>query len=292
MFTRRALSQGLVFGTVAALGAVAIASCTMDFKAFDFYGQPNGGSAATGGHGGTTTTSSHGGGGTGGGGTGGTATGGTGGTATGGTGGTATGGTGGTGGCSAPDECPGNDTTCRYRTCVGNQCGMADAPVATPCVEGGGTQCDGNGNCVQCGVPDNPPGGNCPSAICNGGCANNICHVTCPGAACGGAIDCPDGFACDVQCAAGNACKDQTVTCPTGNYACDVTCGSNGACPNTQLHCGTGPCTIHCNNTHACNGSTVNCGAEACTAECSGPQTFTVNHGTSCGCIKCNGACN
>jgi len=51
--------------------------------------------------------------------------------------------------CNAPVDCPGEDSTCAYRTCTLNTCGVDFAPTDTPC-EGGGS-CDGAGICV-------PPG--------------------------------------------------------------------------------------------------------------------------------------
>lgn len=52
--------------------------------------------------------------------------------------------------CLVAADCPGQDTQCRTRTCDGNTgtCGELDAPMGTPCNEGGGTACDGKGACV------------------------------------------------------------------------------------------------------------------------------------------------
>ena len=78
-----------------------------------------------------------------------------GGAATGGaaTGGAATGGEGGMGAeCTLPSECPGADMDCRYRTCIAQQCGMANAPALTDCNGASGDQCDGLGNCLSSGA--------------------------------------------------------------------------------------------------------------------------------------------
>lgn len=109
-----------------------------------------------------------------------------------GTAGTATGaGTGGGGVCATPADCPGDDTTCSYRTCEASQCGMATAPRGTPCDEDGGQWCDGTGSCVECNE----------------------------------ASDCDDGEDCQQnQCVSqlcGNSVQDQDET--------DVDCG--GSCP-------------------------------------------------------------
>lgn len=61
-----------------------------------------------------------------------------------------TGGEGGSGGCTSPQQCPGTDTTCQFRTCEDGSCGMANAAIDTPCSEQGGKLCDGNGSCVGC----------------------------------------------------------------------------------------------------------------------------------------------
>jgi hypothetical protein len=52
--------------------------------------------------------------------------------------------------CQTTDDCPGQDTTCRSRTCDAGDCGVADATAGTTCSEDGGSVCDGGGNCVEC----------------------------------------------------------------------------------------------------------------------------------------------
>jgi hypothetical protein len=109
------------------------------------------------------------------------------------------GGTGGSGGCATPMDCPGADTTCESRTCVGNVCGVEQAPAGSVCAEGGGTLCDGVGNCVVC-ITD----GDCAMAE---RCDNNACvPVTCTDSIlngdetdvdCGGSCNpCPNGDGC------------------------------------------------------------------------------------------------
>src|SRR6185437_924769 len=56
----------------------------------------------------------------------------------------------GQGGCSTAQDCPGTDTGCVVRSCVGGLCGTTYAPAVTPCNEGGGTVCNGTGSCVEC----------------------------------------------------------------------------------------------------------------------------------------------
>lgn len=105
-------------------GAVALATtaaCMQDFDQF-FQGQETGGGGGTGNTGNTGGSGNSG----------------------------NTGGGGGQPGCTGPNECPGNDTTCSYRTCDAGECGMANASSGTSCTEDGGQVCDGDGSCVEC----------------------------------------------------------------------------------------------------------------------------------------------
>lgn len=52
--------------------------------------------------------------------------------------------------CAAPEECPGEDTTCQTRTCTDGQCGVNNASAGVPCQEAGGLVCNGSGDCVGC----------------------------------------------------------------------------------------------------------------------------------------------
>jgi subtilisin-like proprotein convertase family protein len=57
---------------------------------------------------------------------------------------------GGTGGCVAPADCPGTDTTCAFRSCTASTCGTQLAAPGTSCTENGGHLCDGTGACLAC----------------------------------------------------------------------------------------------------------------------------------------------
>lgn len=113
------------------------------------------------------------------------ANGGTGGTGTGGGMGGGMGGEGGSPSCTSAEQCPGTDTTCRSRTCIGGSCGVQNAAVGTACAQG---VCDGAGQCVECTLPQH----------CNPGeiCTNQMCVVS--GPVCGnntieGSEECDDG---------------------------------------------------------------------------------------------------
>jgi peroxiredoxin len=90
-------------------------------------------------------------------------------------------------GCSDPSFCPGTDTTCAFRTCVGGQCGQGFANGGTPCGTtcSGSTLtsqvCNGSGGCVD-GASQS-----CSPYFCNG----NACATTC-----GSDFDCQAGFHC------------------------------------------------------------------------------------------------
>ena len=145
-------------------------------------------------------------------------------------------GAGGSGGCSSPTECPGVDTTCRYRTCDGS-CGMQNAPQGTVCTENGGEVCDGDGNCVF------DLGHSCSSGT---ECASDICQdLVCCDSACAGPCEsclAADTGGADGTCAAVEALTDPASECTAppalgcdGSDAC-ATCGATatpagGTCP-------------------------------------------------------------
>ncbi|MBW2523241.1 MAG: hypothetical protein JRI23_03660, partial [Deltaproteobacteria bacterium] len=102
------------------------------------------------------------------------------------------GGSGGSGGCTTADQCPGADTTCRFRTCEAEVCDFANAALGTECTEDGGQVCDDAGNCVECN-----DGSDCPDEY---SCESNQCiPPEC-------ANDTQDGDETDVDCGGG--------TCP------------------------------------------------------------------------------
>jgi hypothetical protein len=118
---------------------------------------------------------------------------------------------------------------------------------------------------VATGVPPHPE---CP-AICNGGCAEDECQILCTvDAPCRGPIQCPEDFACDVDCAGEDVCMGVQIACPN-DYSCALTCEGDLACHDTQLTCGFSECALECGApTTACEGTIVHCGPGACLGEC------------------------
>jgi hypothetical protein len=156
-------------------------------------------------------------------------------------GGGAGGGTGGDGGrtseCEAPEHCPGDDTTCAFRTCEQGTCGVGHAPAETPCTETNGQLCDGMGSCVECLTEAQCSGG----AICNAG------SCVPPGSLPLGA-PCTSGGACQSnQCIDGVCCES---ACTGFCAACNLG-GTAGSC----VHIGDGlDPDNECSGADSCNG--------------------------------------
>ena len=128
----------------------------------------------------------------------------------------------------------------------------------------------------SCGERPDPPGGVCDTSVCTGGCVDNTCIVDCTGypSCWQETIDCPEGFACQVDCeappspATGYGCRGATINCPD-TYACDVNCSDSTICQNTNLNCTDGSCSMNCGFWSACSGAQIYCGEGECTATCS-----------------------
>ncbi len=153
-------------------------------------------------------------------------------------------------GCNAPAQCPGSDTECSVRSCVGNSCGFsltaAGTPVATQtagdCKE---NQCDGTGAVVAANQNSDVPaddGNQCTAQACNAGVPsfpsqpmNTACNQN-GGAYCNGSGACSECNAV-AQCA-GTDTECQTRTCNGGS------CGFNNTAAGTQVSSQTaGDCT-------------------------------------------------
>jgi lamin tail-like protein len=100
--------------------------------------------------------------------------------------------------CNAPAQCPGTDTECHTRSCLGNTCGSNDAPAgtATSAQTAGDcqkNQCDGAGNIAS--AADNTDvlddGNQCTSDVCTAGVPSN------PAVPAGTACNQAGGTACD-----------------------------------------------------------------------------------------------
>ncbi len=102
---------------------------------------------------------------------------------------------------------------------------------------------------------------------------DNTCIVDCTDMpACWYAtIDCPEGFACEVDCepnAGANGCRNAIVNCPD-TYACDVVCDGSAGCQDMTLNCSDGSCGVDCAFWNACDGMEILCGEGQCVATCS-----------------------
>ncbi|MBW2526616.1 MAG: hypothetical protein JRI23_20710 [Deltaproteobacteria bacterium] len=173
-----------------------------------------------------------------------------------------TSGTAGTGGgvelgCTSPADCTGTDGDCGQRTCIDEQCGFSYAAAGTACQEQGGSQCDGQGRCVECLGADDCAPGSCVGGEQTGG-------ETCQGGAC---VAVPGTTPCAPYLCDGDRCAtDCTSTSHAGCVAthyCDGSscvedldqgdsCSATEQCPGDR--CVDGRC---CNET--CNGTCESC---------------------------------
>ncbi|MBX3130167.1 MAG: lamin tail domain-containing protein [Polyangiaceae bacterium] len=131
-------------------------------------------------------------------------------------------------GCNVAADCPGTDTECRTKTCVGGACGFDFAASGTPlstqtsgdCKQ---SQCDGAGNSVDVALDTDLPvdGNQCTNDVCTSGTPSN--PPTTAGASCSqnGGTQC-DGLGACVQCLSAADCGADTE-CAT--YLCTA-----GAC--------------------------------------------------------------
>jgi hypothetical protein len=104
--------------------------------------------------------------------------------------------------------------------------------------------------------------GGCP-AICNQGCAGNVCHIL--GDTIPTDITCPAGLACEVTCEGSRTCRN--VSCGPAT-ACTVLCKGVESCP-LGATCGDGQCSIFCMGDDSCGA--LSCGtSSSCQVDCSG----------------------
>ncbi len=139
-----------------------------------------------------------------------------------------------------------------------------------------------------CPAEETPLGGPC-MAPCDD-CAANVCTVDCAGPpGCGGAINCPDGFDCNVECLDADSCIGVTINCPA-TYECHLTCAGDDACMNLVFNCNDGACFLSCiGDPQSCRDTTVVCGTGSCGAYCpnAGAVLPSVVCGDSCACDEC-----
>jgi len=149
------------------------------------------------------------------------------------------GGSGGMGECVAPEDCPGVDTTCHYRTCDGAVCDAADADLGTVCAEDGGAVCDGQGACIECNdVNDCAPtwlcqAGDCVPPQCSNGQQDGTeSDIDCGGMEC---APCPNTLKCNAYADCFSNFCDALVCSPCIN---DGDCAAAG-----DSYCAGGSCT-------------------------------------------------
>ncbi len=205
-----------------------------------------------------------------------------------------TGGTGGSPACMAASECPGADTECRKRTCVGGVCGTDDTPMGTTLA----TQtagdcktaiCDGAGNIGS--TPNNTDKKDDANSCTTDGCsAGTVTHVpVTAGTPCSGpngAKVCSAAGVC-VECVANGDCASNV--CKT-NICVAAQCNDltkNGA--ETDVDCGGGGCPP-CGFDKIC-GSSNDCVSQSCVGgHCAATCTDMAKNGSETD-VDCGGSC-
>ena len=150
--------------------------------------------------------------------------------------------------CTKQSDCN-NGRTCTDGFCVLPGGGNPDAPKTVD----GATHADANG---------------CPPGCSTCDTTKHTCTIDCRSSNCNGAVACPAGYKCDIQCDTDNSCRNG-VDC-TAALSCNVTCSGNSSCRNVS--CGLGPCDVSCSGPSSCRG--VACGNScACDVTCTGSQS-------------------
>lgn len=217
---------------------------------------------------------------------------------TGGSGGSSTGGMGGAGGmtvCSTKDDCPGTDTVCRTRICMGGTCGFSNAASGTPTdnqIIGDCKHeiCDGMGTVTT--EPDATDTlddmKDCTSDLCNAGspenvplamgtvCASNggtVCNDQGSCVECNASVDCADGLCLSNQCVPAT-CADAVKNGSETDIDCggaDCTRCADGLVCGIATDCQSGVCTNSLCTASSCvdmvdNGdeTDVDCGGDTC----------------------------
>jgi len=162
-------------------------------------------------------------------------------------------------------DLPADGNQCTQDLCSGGVPSNPAQPISTTCNQGGGTHCDGAGNCVAETCTDGIQNEGETDVDCGGpncgGCAN--------GKNCGGDTDCLSGHCCE------GTCRD--IQTDAGN------CGSCGhVCPNGQTSL-SGTCMTPCTSQSDCTGSPHGhtcmpdgyCGCRVGFADCPAASTCT-----------------
>jgi hypothetical protein len=211
--------------------------------------------------------------------------------------------------CLAPEDCPGNDTACKQRSCVAKVCGVVNAAAGTMCSEQGGKVCDGSGDCLEClnethcsndeeCGPQNtcqPPGKKadgqscalgteCQSGHCiDGVCCNTACTAFCfrcnSPAAAGTCSAVADGEDPDSECGMDSCNGEGLCRCSDGK--------ANGA--ETDADCGGGVCAA-CADGKLCSIAS-DCLSGICNGTCQAPScNDSMKNGNETD-VDCGGTC-
>ena len=150
-------------------------------------------------------------------------------------------------------ECTKQSDCGNGRTCTGGYCVLPGGTVDAPKNDGP--------------ITDGPPGdvsNTCPAQCTSCNTGTHTCKIDCAVTSCNGAVVCPPGWNCDVECTVANSCRSG-VTCPPQGNACTINCSGTGAC--RTLDCGTGKCDVNCSGSMSCRG--VDCtGSCGCDVKC------------------------
>lgn len=200
--------------------------------------------------------------------------------------------------CERSDEC--NDgRQCRDGYCVYDD---DEVPIDASRIDGPTTRPDSGPTPID-GRPmvDAPPTDLCPVQCTSCEPADNgqkVCIVDCDAAnddRCGGQINCPPGFVCDVRCNTQNSCR-MGINCGQATQ-CLIECSGEDSCRNVL--CGEGPCDVECTGLSSCRaiGCMNSCacdvacflGSECTNVQCPSQQCRDFIDG---GCTSDNDGCN
>jgi hypothetical protein len=205
-------------------------------------------------------------------------------------------------GCTAPDQCPGQDDGCRTRTCESSVCGFAftASGTALPDVVSGDCKrsaCDGLGNTLEVSDAFDVPSDatSCTQDLCNAGAPQNV--PVGAGTACENGGVCNDAGAC-VACLTAETCPGQDTECQARtceDNVCGIAFVENGTAVLNQVtgDCGKNVCDGAGNIVPVVDDTDVGDDSNACTTDaCSGGVAShePLPSETSCGVEQlCNG---
>jgi hypothetical protein len=90
---------------------------------------------------------------------------------------------------------------------------------------------------------------------------------------------------CEIRCKGAQACYEATIQCPD-TFACRVECDGYQSCKSSHLLGTTGALTLTCKDSQPCQDMDLDCGAGSCDYPCINFEG-TVACGASCDCDGC-----